>query len=169
MPYLLVRNLAAFPGAVRYASPGMRMMNTLGRRSRWAVPAVALALGAWGCGDGDSGEVPKLRFDDLGGGSSIIMVYPGPGGTDAEKQYNGTFKDGDRWPVVCHATGRLVMSHPDVGERARQTTDWYQLAGGPPVQYATGTYGFIEPEGAAVPECPPASPVPVSSAPVSRS
>jgi hypothetical protein len=99
-----------------------------------------------------SAEQPSIRFDDLGGGSSIIEVYPGTSDSSADKVHNGTYRNGEVQPVVCHKIGRTIISHPDVGETPRTSSDWYML-GGPMVQFATGTYGNIVPVGAVVPEC----------------
>jgi hypothetical protein len=81
-------------------------------------------------------------------------VYTGPGESAADRQENGWYWSGDERPVKCHTLGRLVVSHPEVGETPNRSQDWY-LLDGPEPQYATGTYGTIIPPGAAVPECPP--------------
>jgi hypothetical protein len=86
-------------------------------------------------------EGPMLVFDDLGGGSSIIQVYPGVTNTAAHKRANGTFNDGDAVPAECWVKGREVESDPSVGEAARTSEDWVRITGTPgEVQYATTTY-----------------------------
>lgn len=141
-------------------------MNSLRRRFERPVAigllsAVALA----GCTSTVGGQaVPKaavsaesgaqLRFNDLGGGSQYIFVYPGASDQPSHKTPNGTYISGETEPITCHALGRLVVSHPEVGEELRQSTDWYKLVrGGSTDQYATAVYGDVVPEGATVPEC----------------
>ena len=148
-------------------------MNALRRRrSPWVIAAAAAASLLVACDKdgGGSNETPYFQFDDLGGGSSIIQVYPGPGDTAADKVSNGTYRHGERAGVVCHAVGRTVVSHPEVGEQERESRDWYKLAGSTvvrgPDHYATATYGSLQPPGATVPECP-GPPVPPSSSPAS--
>src|SRR5581483_1111770 len=51
-------------------------------------------------------DLPTLVFDDLGGGSSVIEVYPGVTSSVADKQYNGTFNSGDRVMAECKTEGR---------------------------------------------------------------
>ena len=44
---------------------------------------------------------PLLTFDDLGGGSSVIQVYPCPKNTKTDSQSNGTFEDGQTAQIIC--------------------------------------------------------------------
>lgn len=93
-----------------------------------------------------------LRFDDLNGGSSVIQVYPGVTESDADKKFNGTFNDGDTAAASCRAQGRIVNSHPEVGEAERSSDDWVLLAGSAGY-YATLTYAELVPTDAVLPEC----------------
>jgi hypothetical protein len=143
-------------------------LNTL-RSWRLPVATVAAALALAGCAKG-SGEAaatpspspttasaePMFEFNDLGGGSDIIEVYPGPGDTAAERRSDGTaYRDGEVRPVVCYQEGRWVESHPDpdVGEEYRRSNIWYQLGGTATPYYATAVYGDIVPAGATVRPC----------------
>jgi len=151
----------------------MKNMNTLTRRSRWLAPVLVGALALPGCSsdtkpNGDTSAAPAsgvgaspnkpvqplLRFNDLGGGSPIIMVYPGVSESSADKVYNGTYSSGQIEPIDCHTTGREVTSHPELGEEKRSSVDWYKLVGDKVHYYASATYGDVIPEGAVVKECP---------------
>ncbi|SFP62947.1 hypothetical protein SAMN05660464_3760 [Geodermatophilus dictyosporus] len=51
---------------------------------------------------------------------------------------------GHHHPAVCRTTGRVVVSDPSVGERARQVDVWVQVIGSRGLtQYAPLTYGEI--------------------------
>lgn len=159
----------------------MRNMNSLARRAPWLAPVVAGTMAVSGCVDGNRGKVdetptaadsspavqPRFRFDDLGGGSRIILVYPGTSTSAADRASNGSYESGDVVPITCHETGRVVNSHPEVGEAPRSSADWYRLVGDKVTWYATATYGELVPPGVYVPECPPpaASPKPSFVAP----
>lgn len=99
---------------------------------------------------------PMLEFNDLGGGSPYIQVYPGVSDSATDRVHNAVYPDGTQRPIECHLLGRLIVSDssPEVGEEARQSRDWYLLKGPDPKQYATATYGDVVPAGAAVQECP---------------
>jgi len=92
-----------------------------------------------------SGPIPTqpgeitLTFDDLGGGSSIIKVYPGVGNTSADKRYNGTYNDGDTVSAECKTEGRTVNSNPNLGEEKRSSAEWIKLTT-PVAEYATAVY-----------------------------
>jgi hypothetical protein len=119
--------------------------------------AAALALIASGCGGSGSAESSKsstesphksggneptltfnaLTFDDLGGGSSVIEVFPSP----TDKQYNGTYYDGDQVDPICKTQGREVHSDPKAGEQNRQSDEWIRIHGSPgETEYATAVY-----------------------------
>lgn len=84
---------------------------------------------------------PTLTFDDLQGGLPIIRVYPGIKDTAADREYNGTFKNGQHAAALCKALGRTVHSDPSVGEKNRSSDWWIQIKGSPGKrQYATATY-----------------------------
>jgi len=88
-----------------------------------------------------STNTPTLTFDALGGGPSIIKVYPGVGDTAADKTFNGTFNSGDTVPAECKTTGRMVHSDPSVGELDRQSDQWIRIQGTPgETQFATAVY-----------------------------
>lgn len=82
-----------------------------------------------------------ITFDDLGGGSSIITVYPGVGNSTVDKTPNGTFDDGEAVSVLCKQEGRTVHSDPSVGEEKRSSNEWFRINGSPGLmQYATAVY-----------------------------
>ncbi len=92
-------------------------------------------------GTSAASEAAVLVFDDLGGGSSIIQVYPGVQNTEVDKQYNGTFNDGDIVGALCKTEGRQVSSDPSAGEVSRTSSEWVRINGTPGVdQYATAVY-----------------------------
>jgi hypothetical protein len=108
--------------------------------------------------DNDPATVQGFRFDALCGGSPVIQVYPGVGMSEADRQYNATYNDGDIRPADCHTTGRKVSSH--TGELTRESDSWVKLktpAGQLP-QYATETYGHMTPGAPQLPDCPPGTP-----------
>lgn len=82
-----------------------------------------------------------ITFDDLGGGSSIIEVFPGIQDTPEDKTFNGTYRNGDVVQAICKAVGRPVHSDPSVGEEARSSNAWVRIVGTPgETQYATSVY-----------------------------
>jgi hypothetical protein len=143
------------------------MRNNPNLRRSWHLPmaTVAAALALAGCA-GSNGEAaatptptattmqPMFEFNDLGGGSDIIEVYPGAGDTTADRRSDGTaYRDGEVRPVVCQEEGRWVESHPERGEEYRRSNIWYQLGDMAVPHYATAVYGDIIPAGATVPQC----------------
>jgi hypothetical protein len=125
------------------------------------IGALTLAVVASGCGGGedrDASPAPvettqqpmdtstetegaTLTFDDLGGGSSIIQVYPGVEDIPARKKFNGTYNDGDTVDAECKTKGRTVHSDTSVGEENRSSNDWIRIHGTPgETQYATAAY-----------------------------
>lgn len=88
-----------------------------------------------------SGELPRLVFDDLHGGSPLIQVYPGVTDAAVDKRSNGAFNDGDSVAAECKTEGREVHSNPSLGEEDRSSDDWVRIQGSPgQVQYATAVY-----------------------------
>ena len=86
---------------------------------------------------------PTLVFDDLGGGSPDIFVYPSVKTKSIGKwPEHYAFADGDRVPAFCKKLGRLVRSDPSVGERKRSSRWWVKIDGIPTgvTEYATATY-----------------------------
>lgn len=127
------------------------------RRGLWAIAVTTgtLALVAAGCGNNsERADVPAplptvtqpakesaLTFDDLGGGSSIIEVYPGVGNTPEDRAFNGTYNDGDTVGAECKEEGREVHSHPEAGEEDRNSDEWIRITGTPGnEQFATAVY-----------------------------
>lgn len=96
-----------------------------------------------------------FRFDDLGGGSSVIEVFAGVTSSPADRTVAGTFRSGQTTTALCKTTGRTVTSNPSSGERPKQSNVWVQVAGSPgKTSYATLTYGDISPTALArLPEC----------------
>ena len=90
---------------------------------------------------GPAGQGDPLVFDGLGGGNSIIRVYPGVSDLATDKVANGTFNSGDTATALCKAKGRSVSSDPKVGEQPRTSDMWIRIVGSPGVrQYATAVY-----------------------------
>ena len=88
---------------------------------------------------------PILTFDDLGGGSSIIDVYPGVKATAADRTQNGSFEAGAKVTAVCKITGRTIRSDPSAGETPKQSNIWVKIDGAPgKTQFATLTYADID-------------------------
>lgn len=86
-------------------------------------------------------RVATLVFDALGGGSSIIKVYPGPSDSEADKKANGTFNNGDTAAGECFDEGRDVHSHPELGERDVRSNIWFRFHGPSGQEYfATAVY-----------------------------
>lgn len=97
-----------------------------------------------------------LTFDALGGGSTIIQVYPGVQNNPADKLANGTFRNGDTVRATCQTIGRTITSVPSEGERFVQSNRWVRVVGTPELtQYASLTYANIAAADlAALPMCP---------------
>lgn len=96
---------------------------------------------------------PILTFNDLGGGSVYIEVYPGTGHSAADKKYDGVYQNGQTASVVCEEVGRVVKSHPEVGEKFRVSDEWFKLQTptSAPLEFATAVYADVS--GAPVPKC----------------
>ena len=107
-------------------------MRDIGQESRRRIRKGAVLLAATGAlalsACGDSGDDPTLIFDDLGGGSPNVFVYPGVGATTEDKEPVDTYQDGDQVRAFCRATGRVVMSDPGVGEEARTSDEWVRIS-----------------------------------------
>lgn len=117
--------------------------------------AAALALFASGCGaDPNHGltdpttpapapktpkpdQEPQLTFDYLGGGSTTIKVFPGPG----TGKVDGTYFDGDTVGAICKTEGQERKSDPSLGEEPRHSDEWIKIDGTPgETQFATAVY-----------------------------
>jgi hypothetical protein len=88
---------------------------------------------------------PILVFDSLGGGSSVIKVYPGVTESTRDTEHNGTYYDGNKVFAECKVTegGRMMHSDtsPSVHEKDRSSDDWIRIQGTPgEIQYATAVY-----------------------------
>jgi hypothetical protein len=84
---------------------------------------------------------PELVFDDLGGDSSVIKVYPGPKDMAKDRVFNGTYNDGDSVGTECKTEGRTVHSDTATGEQDRSSNEWIKIQGSPgETQYATAVY-----------------------------
>jgi hypothetical protein len=73
---------------------------------------------------GDRAPAPLVA---LGGGSSVINVYPGVTDFPADKAHNGTFADGQTATAVCKAIGPTVHSNTAAGERDKQSGVWLRV------------------------------------------
>ena len=73
------------------------MLRDIGQESRRRIRKGAVLLAATGAlalsACGDSGDDPTLIFDDLGGGSPNVFVYPGVGATTEDKEPVDTYQD----------------------------------------------------------------------------
>lgn len=136
---------------------------------RGAVIAMVGLLGLFGCSDDDRSEpqtsnVPTstnpnattMTFDSLSDvGTTVIQVYPGVTEAEADRQYNGTYLDGEVVTVDCKTRGRTVVSDPSLSEVLRESNQWIHLASSNGEdRFATAVY-IEEPEAvlAALPEC----------------
>lgn len=101
-----------------------------------------------------TGAAP-FRFDALGGGSSVIRVFPGVRDTPTDLIANGTFYGGQTAPAVCRTRGRLVTSDPSVAEQFRESDVWLQVLAQPGMRsFARLIYGRIDSAAlAALPPC----------------
>lgn len=86
-----------------------------------------------------SSSANTLVFDALGGGSSIIQVYPGVDDTQASRQSVAAFNSGDHVTAECKTEGRTVHSHPEVGEKSQSSNMWIRFQA-PQPEYATAVY-----------------------------
>ena len=71
--------------------------------------------------------VSAFVFDDLGGGSPIIAVYPAEADWQVGKVNDGTgFRGGDSAAAECKVTARKVTSDtsPAVHEKAQSSDQW---------------------------------------------
>ncbi len=89
-------------------------------------------------------ERQNLVFDYLGGGSRSVFVYPGVT-TEPEDKVPlkaPVYTDGDVVVAECKLTGRLVSSHPELGETDRTSDQWIRVHSDTPgvAQYATAVY-----------------------------
>jgi hypothetical protein len=96
-----------------------------------ATVALTVVMVVNPAGPAGHGAGAPFRFDALGGGSSIVNVYPGVQDTAADRQPNGTFASGQTTTAVCKTTGRTVRSDPNVGERPRESDIWIRVVGTP--------------------------------------
>lgn len=141
----------------------MRTFENMNRPAAALMTAGALAL--TGCGSEPSPQPaapsaatvevqPYVQFNDLGGGSSIIQVYPGTTEQAADRLFNDAYEDGDLFPVECKTMGREIVSNTDAGEVARQSKEWYKLKRLDGVaQFATAVYADLQPADAVVKSC----------------
>lgn len=130
----------------------LRNPDTVAGKRVFAVTGglTALALWASGCGNGGTttvierqpapgnGDTPgqtvphehanaQLTFDYLGAGSTIIRVYPGVKNTPEDKQFDGTYPNGETVGAVCKTEGREVHSVTSIGEEPRQSNEWAEI------------------------------------------
>lgn len=96
-----------------------------------------------------------FTFDDLGGGSSVIRVFPGVKDTTADQLENGTFFGGQTTTALCKTTGRLASSVTSAGERPRSSNVWLEVLAQPGKRsFARLIYGDIDPAALArLPQC----------------
>lgn len=101
-------------------------------------------------------EGPYFTFDSLGGGSSVIQVYAGPGESAADRQPVGTYYDGDTVPVDCvEVDGRELSSDPSVGEQKKTSDIWFGTHNPVTEQefYASYVYGAPSVVPDSLPDC----------------
>ncbi|MFL6162725.1 MAG: hypothetical protein ACJ74U_10905 [Jatrophihabitantaceae bacterium] len=126
--------------------PHGRTNPTANRPSTSSSKASVTATAPSNSTNSTTAPLPTLTFDDLGGGSSIINVYPGIQNTAQDKRSNGTYQSGSKVSVVCRATGRTITSDPSVGESPRSSSTWVRIIGTPGAQqYASLVYADIDP------------------------
>jgi hypothetical protein len=81
----------------------------------------------------------NITFDYLGAKSQVVQVYTGPGTSQADRQPNGTYLDGQKAPADCKIIGRSVTSVPP--ELHRQSNNWIKIEGpAGAAEYATAVY-----------------------------
>ena len=161
------------PGAQPAKDRHMRRLVLAAVASLLALPVVIAGLvltsqhgkqkdnhGVGGAGSSGSTTVPAqalFRFDNLGStvpGGSTVFVYPGVGDSAADRKPDGQYTVGQEVPALCVTTGRRVASDPRYHETPKSSDLWVRV-GDPagPVQYATLTYGELEPADASRPSC----------------
>jgi hypothetical protein len=118
------------------------------------IAAVAIGVIIWIATRGRE-STAVFTFDDLGGGSPIIQVYPGVTDKPEDKMANGSFEDGQTTTALCKTTGRMVHSVPADGELDEQSDVWVKVLGRSGMtHYATLVYGNMPPDVlASLPEC----------------
>jgi hypothetical protein len=133
-------------GGVAALAVGLVLANRGGGSGSPSSTSPSLSHGSTVSSNASSAPGGTLRFDDLGGGSSTIFVYPGVKTAAADKQANGTFTSGQTVQARCKTTGRLIVSDTAGGERPKQSTVWIEIAGEPGQrQFATMTYADVSP------------------------
>lgn len=99
-------------------------------------------------------EGVTFQFDYLEDGSQTVMVYPGPGDSPSERDYNGTYEHGQEADIYCiEPDGRNVASVE--GETPRESNDWYLVDFNPnkgEAKFATAVYGNVIGD-ALIPNC----------------
>lgn len=124
-----------------------------------AVVALVAACSGGGSEDGSSeaaDDWATFTFDDLGGGPETILVYQGPGESEADRQVaSDEYDDGDQAFIDCVVPeGREVPSDPSVGEREETSHVWFRLLV-PGYPFATDTYGDADTAIDDISECDP--------------
>ena len=74
-----------------------------------------------------------FQFNFMGGGSKVILVYPGVCDTDTAKAYDAQYLDKEKVPAICEATGRTVTRDAELGETPGSSNKWVEL------QFTTGS------------------------------
>lgn len=85
---------------------------------------IAAGLLALSC---SGNEKTELVFDDLGGGSPFIMVYPGTGDSKEDMKHVARFGSGAEVEAECKQLGREVTSDPSVGEEPAVSSHWIRI------------------------------------------
>ena len=98
---------------------------------------LAAVLTAAACGGDDDKGVTAI-FDDAGGGSRTIEVYPGVSESVADKRYNHTYEDDEDIEVDCQVKGRRVNSV--TGEEERSDETWVHIFEEGEHRFATAVY-----------------------------
>lgn len=129
--------------AARAETISPKLIDGVRLAAKTIVPVGLLALA--GCSDdGSEAARPELVFDDLGGGSPRIQVYPGTTESEADRvPYEHTYRDGQAVYAACYEdteANREVSSDPSVGERDVTSDLWFKLDVPGPAQYATAVY-----------------------------
>lgn len=101
-----------------------------------------------------------FTFDNIGStypGAETIFVYPGPLDTPEDKRYNARYNNGDKMPALCIAIGRRLIPDPSYHESPRPTEvqdKWIKIVDtGSVDEYASLTYGRLDPPDAQLPQC----------------
>ncbi len=102
---------------------------------------------------GGPGSTASYQFNYRGGGSKIILVYPGTSTSAEDTKSNAQYYSGETYAIECQEQGRTVKTGP--GEQPVESNVWYRLMVEPgDVQYASQTYGDITiPKDVTIPEC----------------